>query len=293
MKAGFVALIGRPNVGKSTLLNQVLGQKLSITSRRPQTTRHQILGIKTAEHAQIIFVDTPGMHGKEKRAINRYLNRTANSSLVGVDVVVWIVDSPRWHDFDAVILERIKQIQSPVILAINKTDQLKSKELVLPYLDDAKDRFAFTELIPISALKGDNLDVLEQKIIDLLPEESAVFPEHMVTDRSERFRAAEMIREKLVRRLCHELPHALTVDIEKFERKRSIIHIVAVILVERQGQKLIVIGRKGENLKVVGQQAREDIQRMLGSKVFLDLWVKVKRGWSDNERTLNSLGYGG
>ncbi len=293
MKAGFVALIGRPNVGKSTLLNKILGQKLSITSRRPQTTRHQILGIKTAKHAQIVFVDTPGMHGKENRALNRYLNRTANSSLVGVDVVVWLVDSPRWHEFDAVIIEKIKQIRSPVILAINKTDQLRSKELLLPFLDDAKDRFAFAELIPISALKGDNLDILEKKILNQLPSGSAIFPNDMVTDRPERFRVAEMIREKLVRRLCHELPHALTVDIEKLERKRSIIHIVAVVLVERQGQKLIVIGRKGENLKAVGQQAREDIEHMLGAKVFLDLWVKVKRGWSDNERTLNSLGYGG
>ncbi len=293
MKAGFVAIIGQPNVGKSTLLNRILGQKLSITSRRPQTTRHQILGIKNVDQAQIVFVDTPGMHGKEKRALNRYLNRTANTSLVGVDVIIWVVDSLTWHEFDAVIIEKLKQAKSPVILAINKTDQLKSKALVLPFLDAAKNRFEFNELIPISALKGNNLDVLERKITELLPNGSSIFPEDMITDRPEKFRVSEMIREKLVRRLCHELPHALTVIIERFEKKRSLIHIVAVILVEREGQKVIVIGRNGENLKAVGQQAREDIEGMLEAKVFLDLWVKVKRGWSDNERSLNSLGYGG
>lgn len=293
MRSGSVALIGRPNVGKSTLLNRLVGQKVSITSRTPQTTRHQILGIKTTSQAQIIFVDTPGMHGEKKRALNRYLNRTASTSLLGVDVVVWLKDSPSWHEFDEAIISKIKTARVPAILAINKIDKINSKESLLPFLDKAKDRFSFKELIPISALKGVNLEVLEEKIIGLLPSGSAIYPKDQVTNRPERFLAAEMIREKLIRRLSQELPHALAIEIESFKEKASIIHIDAIILVERPGQKIIVIGKKGENLKAVGQQARKDIEHMLGAKVFLRLWVKVKKGWSDSERSLQSLGYGG
>lgn len=292
MRSGYVVLIGRPNVGKSTLLNRLVGQKISITSRRPQTTRHRILGIKNTDHAQIIFVDTPGMHDDEKRALNRYLNRTANASLLGVDVAVWIKDAPHWHEFDEIIVAKLKNAEIPTILAINKIDEIKSKKVLLPFLDAAKQRLAFKEIIPISALKDVNLNVLEEKVIDLLPVNAAIYPADQVTDKPERFLAAEMIREKLVRRLCQELPHSLTVEIETFKEKGPVVRIDAVILVEREGQKIIVIGKKGQNLKAVGYQARKDIEQMLGTKVYLNLWVKVRKGWSDNERALINLGYG-
>lgn len=291
MKSGFVALIGEPNVGKSTLLNRLIGQKVSITSRRPQTTRHRILGIKSIPQAQMIFIDTPGMHGNSTKSLNRYMNRTADGSLLEVDVALWIKDTVTWCDYDKVIISKLNKSRTPTILTINKIDRIKSKTRLLPFLDDARKRFAFEELIPVSALKGINLKGLEKAVVGLLPERDAVYPENVVTDRTQRFLAAETIREKLVRRLNQELPHALSVEIEQFIEKASTVRINAVIWVERDGQKVIVIGKKGENLKAVGQQAREDIEDLLGMKVCLDLWVKVKKGWSDNERFLQSLGY--
>jgi GTP-binding protein Era len=291
MKAGFVALVGRPNVGKSTLLNYLIGQKISITSRRPQTTRHRIQGIKTSEAGQAVFVDTPGIHANEKRAMNRYLNRTAGTALLDVDLVVWVIDRPAWAPEDDLVLERIKSAGAPVILIINKIDWLDDKGLLLPFLEDAESRHPFAAMIPVSALKGANLDVLESKIMELLPEGEPIFPEDQITDRSERFLAAEIIREKLLRSLGQEVPHALTVEIEQFKVEGNLTRIAAVIWVEREGQKAIVIGQKGGVLKKVGERARLDMERLLDGKVFLQLWVKVKEGWSDDERALRSLGY--
>ena len=291
MKAGYVALVGRPNAGKSTLLNHLIGQKISITSRRPQTTRHRIHGIKTGERGQAIYVDTPGIHGSEKRAINRYLNRTASGALLGVDVVVWVVDQWIWHPENDLVLEKLQAARRPVILAVNKVDQCEDKSRLLPFLEDAAKRYDFAEIIPVSALRGINLELLEEKIMQLLPEGNPIYPEDQITDRPERFFAAEIIREKLIRSLGQEVPHAITVQIGQYKEQKGIIHIHAVIWVEREGQKIIVIGKQGEVMKKVGQRAREDLEKMLEKKVYLNLWVKVKKGWSDNERALQSLGY--
>jgi len=291
MKTGYVALVGRPNAGKSTLLNHLVGQKICITSRRPQTTRHSIHGIKTTEAGQAIFVDTPGIHGEQKRAMNRYLNKTASSALMGVDVIVWVVDQWIWHPENDVVLAQLRNATCPVILAVNKIDQCEDKERLLPFLDDAAKRFEFAAIVPIAALKNTNLDRLEAAIMDLLPEGEPIYPEEQVTDRPQRFFAAEIIREKLIRSLGQEVPHALTVQIEKYEEGETLTRIHAIIWVEREGQKAIVIGKDGEVLKKVGQRAREDMEKTLEHKVYLNLWVKVKKGWSDNERAMQSLGY--
>ena len=291
MNCGFVALIGRPNVGKSTLMNHLLKQKISITSRKPQTTRHRILGISTTEAGQAIYMDTPGMHNSEKRALNRYLNRTAETTLLGVDVIVWLIDGLSWHEYDEVIFKKLEQAGLPVILAVNKVDKLKDKDAVLTFFAEARHRFPFEHLVPISALKRTNLDQLESLIMTLLPESDLIYPEDQITDRPERFLAAEIIREKLTRRLGDELPYALTVEIERYEELPGITKIYAVIWVERLSQKNIVIGKEGEMLKKVGTDARFDIEKLIGQKVYLQLWVKVKKNWSDNERAMQSLGF--
>ncbi|MDD1650794.1 MAG: GTPase Era [Methylococcaceae bacterium] len=291
MKSGFVAIVGRPNVGKSTLLNHLVGQKISITSRRPQTTRHRIHGIRTTDEGQAVFVDTPGIHASEKRAMNRYLNKTAGAALGGVDLVVWLIDRAAWLPEDGLVLKRIQTAGVPVILAINKIDRIEDKDQLLPFLQEAAERLDFAAMIPLSALKGSNLEVLDRAIMNLLPEGQPVFPEDQVTDRSMRFMAAEIIREKLLRSLGQEVPHAITVEIEQFKHDGELTRISALIWVEREGQKAIVIGTKGEVLKKVGERARLDLERMLERKVFLQLWVKVKEGWSDDERALRSLGY--
>jgi GTPase len=290
-RCGYVALIGRPNVGKSTLLNHLLGQKISITSRKPQTTRHQILGIKTTPEAQIIYVDTPGLHGQAKRAMNRYMNRAASSALEGVDVVLFVVEALQWTEDDELVLERIRQSGAPIILVVNKVDKLEDKATLLPFLQTLSGKFTFGDVIPVSALKGDNLAQLETLIRAHLGETSPQYPEDQVTDRSVRFMAAEIIREKLMRRLGQELPYDLTVEIEQFKEEKGLTRINALIWVDRTNQKAIVIGKKGERLKAVGQEARKDIEKLLDGKVYLELWVKVKAGWSDDERALHSLGY--
>jgi len=291
MNCGFVALIGRPNVGKSTLMNHLLKQKISITSRKPQTTRHRILGINTTEAGQAIYMDTPGMHNSEKRALNRYLNRTADTTLLGVDVIVWLIDGLSWHEYDEAIFKKLEQAGLPVILAVNKVDKVADKEAILKFFNEAQHRFPFKHLVPISALKGINLDQLESLIMALLPEQDLIYPEDQITDRSERFLAAEIVREKLTRRLGDELPYALTVEIERYEEKPNITKIYAIIWVERLTQKNIVIGKDGDMLKKVGTDARQDIEKLIGQKVYLQLWVKVKKGWSDSERALQSLGF--
>ncbi|MDX8129947.1 GTPase Era [Methylomonas sp. OY6] len=291
MNCGYVALIGRPNVGKSTLMNHLLGQKLSITSRKPQTTRHRILGIKTTAAGQAIFMDTPGMHSDEKKVLNRYLNKTADSTLLGVDVVIWLLDGLYWHDYDEKIFKKLEQAGLPVILAINKVDKIKDKDAVLKFFAEAQQKYPFQHIVPVSALKNTNLELLEQHIMALLPEAELIYPEDQITDRPERFFAAEIIREKLTRRLGDELPYALTVEIERYEEFPELCKIYAAILVERDSQKSIVIGKQGEMLKKVGSEARVDIEKLIAQKVYLELWVKVKKGWSDNERALQSLGF--
>ena len=288
---GYVAIIGRPNVGKSTLLNHNIGQKISITSRKPQTTRHRLLGIKTEGNTQIIYVDTPGLHQRKYNAMNRYLNRSATSSMVGVDVIVWLVEALQWTEEDAFVLNTLADISIPIILGVNKIDKISDKNTLLPYLQKVTTQYDFKEIIPISARKGYNLIELESKVIQLLPVGIFLFPEEQITDRSKRFLVAELIREKLVRRLGEELPYRLTVQIEQFSSDKNLTHISALIWVERQGQKTIVIGKKGKVLKAIGAEARLEMETLLECKVFLQLWVKVKQGWCDDERALQQLGY--
>lgn len=290
-RCGYAAIIGRPNVGKSTLLNHILGQKISITSRRPQTTRHRILGIKTTPVAQVIYVDTPGLHRAGKRAMNRYMNRVAASSIKDVDVALFVVEGLRWTPEDQDVLERLKKENVPVILVVNKVDKVTDKETLLPHFQKVSGYMDFVQIIPISARHGTNIEALEQEILRLLPLAPYMYPEDQVTDRSERFLAAELVREKLTRRLGQEVPHSLTVSIEQFSAETGIINITALIWVEKLGQKSIVIGKDGGVLKEVGTQARQDMERIFDNKVFLTLWVKVKEGWSEDERALRSLGY--
>lgn len=290
-RCGYVALVGRPNVGKSSLLNRILGQKISIISRRPQTTRHRILGIKTEAHTQVIYVDTPGLHQGGKHAMNRYMNRTASSTLSEVDVLLFVVEGLRWTQEDDYVLDKLRLVQAPVVLVINKIDKIREKAALLPHLQALSGKMEFAHIIPLSAQSGEHVAQLEQRVSALLPLGVALYPEDQVTDRSERFLAAELIREKLMSDLGEELPYALTVEIEQFSQQEEILHISAVIWVEREGQRPIVIGKNGTRLKSIGRQARLDMQEAFEHQVFLKLWVKVKEGWSDDARALVSLGY--
>ncbi|MCA0892282.1 GTPase Era [Microbulbifer agarilyticus] len=290
-RCGYVAIVGRPNVGKSTLLNHLLGQKICITSRKPQTTRHNMLGIKTEGPNQIIFVDTPGLHAGEEKAINRYMNRAAISSTRDVDVVVFVVEPAKWTEGDELVAQKLRGLKCPLIVAVNKVDQLQDKNAVLPQLQALAERFPEAEIVPISALRTSNLQSLEDVIVERLPEGMHFFEEDQITDRSSRFLAAEIVREKVMRQLGAEIPYAVTVEVEEFSQEGKVLHISAAILVERNGQKRILIGTKGERIKQIGQQARVDMERLFDSKVMLNLWVKVKSGWSDDERALRSLGY--
>ena len=290
-RCGYVAIVGRPNVGKSTLLNHILGQKLAITSRKPQTTRHNMLGIKTEGDVQAVYVDTPGLHKHNDKALNRYMNRSASSALKDVDVVVFVVDRTRWTDEDQLVLEKVQHVKCPILLAVNKADRLEDKSELLPHLNWLAEQLPQAEIVPISALQGQNLDTLEKLVGERLPESEHFYPEDQITDRSSRFLAAELIREKIMRQLGAELPYQITVEIEEFKQEGRILHIHGLILVERDGQKKIIIGDKGERIKRIGQDARKDMETMFDSKVMLNLWVKVKGGWSDDERALRSLGY--
>ena len=290
-RCGYVAIIGRPNVGKSTLLNHILGLKLSITSRKPQTTRHQILGVKTVDNGQLVFVDTPGIHSGGNRAINRYMNRAASSVIHDVDVVLFLVQSLKWTDEDQLVLNKLQQIDVPVVLVVNKVDKVAEKSQLLPFISEISEKYKFANVIPVSALQGDNLQQLEDYLLTLLPEKPPYFQDDEFTDRSLRFLAAEIIREKLVRELGNELPYQTTVEIERYKDEEKLTRIHALILVETKGQKVIVIGDKGAKLKSIGTKARKDIEALIDRKVFLQLWVKVKAGWSDSEASLRSLGY--
>lgn len=291
MRSGYAAIVGRPNVGKSTLLNHLLGQKISITSQRPQTTRHRILGISSGSGFQIMYVDTPGLHHAGKRAINKYMNRAAMSAMSDVDVLIFVVEGLYWTDEDDYVLEKLKALKAPVILAVNKADKISDKKTLLPQLRKLSEKMKFAHIIPLSARNGHNLPALEEAVKGLLPQGAALYPEDQITDRSERFMAAEFVREKLMRGTGQEVPYAATVEIEKFSHQRGVLHIHAVIWVEREGQKAIIIGEKGERLKRIGTQARMEMERMFQSRVFLQLLVRVKQGWSDDARVMAQMGY--
>ena len=291
--AGLIAIVGRPNVGKSTLLNALLGQKISITSKKPQTTRHRILGILTEENRQAVLVDTPGLHTEEKRAINRLMNRAASSSIAEVELIMFLVEGTHWTQDDELVLTKVKQSGTPCILVVNKTDNISDKDELLPHLKKLGEMHEFKDIVPISASKGHGVDTIRKLCLASLSEGVFWFPEDHITDRSSRFMASEIIREKLIRFTGDELPYSITVEIEQFKMDdKGIIHINALILVERETQKRMVIGNRGERLKTIGQEARRDMENLFESKVFLETWVKVKSGWADDERALRSLGYG-
>lgn len=290
-KFGFVALIGRPNVGKSTLMNHLIGQKVSITSRRPQTTRNRVLGIDTQGEYQAVFVDTPGLHKEEKRAINRLMNRAAESALGDVELILLVVDATLWTDDDEMVFSKIENTNVPVVLVINKIDKLHDKATLLPLIERLSKRVNFKAIVPVSALRSTNLDDLKKLVFESLPEGPHCFSEDSITDRSSRFMAAELIREKLMRQMGDELPYSATVEIEEFKEEENLIKISAVILVERAGQKKMVIGAGGSRIKRIGTDARIDMEKLFDCKVFLNLFVKVKAGWADDERALKSLGY--
>ena len=290
---GMVAIVGRPNVGKSTLLNKIVEQKVSITSRKPQTTRHRIMGIHTEDNYQTVYVDTPGLHVEEKRAINRLMNRAASSSIGDVELVIFVVEGTHWTDDDEMVLSKVSGGKTPVLVVINKTDQVKDNNLILPHIKWLNEKGDFAGIIPVSAKHNRNLDLIKKEVRARLPESEFYFPEDYITDRSMRFLAAEVVREKLMRFMGDELPYSVTVEIEQFKwQDNGVWHINALILVERETQKRMVIGNKGEKLKTIGREARKDLEHMLDNKVFLELWVKVKSGWADDERALRSLGYG-
>jgi len=289
---GYTAIVGRPNVGKSTLLNKIIGQKLAITSHKPQTTRHSILGVKTTKGGQIVYVDTPGMHKRGNQPMNKYLNRTAKSALGDVDLLLFVVEALRWTDEDESVLKTVIKYEQNCILVVNKVDRVKDKEDLLPFIAEVSARHTFAEIIPLSAMNGSNITELEKKVLAAMPEGDNIYPDDQLTDRSERFFAAEFVREQLTQRYAEEIPYALTVEIEKFEAKKGIYHIHALIWVERKGQKNIIIGKNGEALKEVATQARIEMEKFFDQKVFLKVWVKVKKSWSTDSKSLNQLGYG-
>jgi len=288
---GYVTILGRPNVGKSTLLNNLIGQKLSITSRKPQTTRRHTIGVNTNKYHQVIYIDTPGLQESPANAMNRYMNKEATNALAGIDILIYVVEALKWTTLDQHILNMIKDKTAPIILAINKMDKIKDKESMLPFLKELSGKMNFKEIIPISALSRKSLRPLEESIKTLLPAGTFQYPDDQVTDKSQRYFAAEFIREKLIKRLGEELPYTTTVTIDSFDEKETIIHIDAIIWVATKGQKTIVIGQKGAGLKAVGEQARKDMENMFESKVFLRTWVKVKDKWMDNELAIKQLGF--
>ena len=290
-RCGYVAIVGRPNVGKSTLLNALLGQKISITSRKPQTTRHNLLGIKTTGSHQILFVDTPGIHLNEPKALNRYMNKSAKSALRDVDVLLFLLDRGKIGEDDQEVSRLFNQSKAEKVIVVNKIDLIENKNTLFPVLSRLQEKYPDVKLVPVSAEKNANLEELEKVICEALPKSPFYFDSEQVTDRSERFLISEIIREKLMRQLGDELPYAITIQIEKFEESEKATHIDATIFVEKDGQKSILIGKSGERLKRVGMDARKDMEQVLGVKVMLNTWVKVKSGWSDDERAIRSLGY--
>lgn len=293
-RCGTIAIAGRPNVGKSTLLNRLVGMKLSITAHKPQTTRHSVLGVRTHGDAQLVFVDTPGIHVDGKRVLNRVLNRTASTALLDVDAIVFMVQAMSWTEDDQRALELVNRSDAPVFMLVNKTDRVSDKDKLLPFLAQLPTPENLREVIPVSAKSGHNIDVLEKLLIDCIPEGEHRFDPDDFTDRSMRFLASELIREQLTRFLEKELPYSLSVGIEQFEiEEDGLFRIGGVIWVEKNSQKGIVIGKQGAMLKEIGRRSRESMEGLFGSKVFLQLWVKVKDGWADDLRAIQSLGYEG
>ena len=290
-RCGFVAVVGRPNVGKSTLINAILGHKISIVTPKPQTTRHRILAVDSKQDCQVIFVDTPGIHRKAGKVMNRMMNRTAANALIDADVVLFMTEANRWTAEDLDVLKRLEATSVPVIALLNKTDKVHPKEMLLQALAEMAERYEFAEVMPISAKGEDNLDKLVEIIPGFLPESEPLFPEDMITDRSQSFRTAEIIREKLTLCLRQEVPYGLTVQIERYTEDEAGIEIHAIVWVERDSQKGIVIGKNGSVLKKVGRAARLELKAQEGVPVHLELWVKVKDNWADSEKDLLRLGY--
>ncbi|MDR2874348.1 MAG: GTPase Era [Methylobacillus sp.] len=289
-RCGTIAIVGRPNVGKSTLLNHILGVKLSITSRKAQTTRHRLLGIETTKDAQYLFVDTPGFQLKHINALNRGMNKTVKQVMSEVDVVLFVIEATRFGNDDRKVLE-ILPADTPVLLVINKADLLENKGDLLPFMQQREQEFSYAGIVPVSAKRNQHLDELLRAIREHLPEQPAIYGEDEFTDRNERFLAAELLREKVFRLLGEELPYLVTVEIEKFEQEGELRRIHAAIITDKENQKPIIIGKGGEKLKQISTEARQDMEKLFGGKVWLETWVKVRGGWADNERALKSLGY--
>lgn len=291
MYCGYIGLIGRPNVGKSTLLNQLLGQKLSITSRKPQTTRHRILGIHTKDQHQFVFVDTPGIHAANNKAMNKVMNKSADMTISDVDVIVILMDALKQTAEDDLVIEKLSKVKVPVVLVLNKIDRIKDKASLLPIIEAKQKLYNFAAIVPISAKTSDNVDVLQEKLCQLIPEGHHLFYKDQLTDRPTKFIISEFIREKIFRLSGEEIPYSVTVEIEKIENTATLCKIAALILVDKPNHKPIIIGKQGTKLKEIGKTARLDIEKLLEKKVFLQLWVKVKQGWSDDIRVLKQLGY--
>ncbi len=290
-RCGRVTLVGRPNVGKSTLLNRLVGAKVSITSPRPQTTRQRLLGIKTSDTAQIIYVDTPGLHPSQGSQLGQHMNRAARGSLEGVDAIVLVIVSAGWTEADEYPLKLATAVGLPVILAINMIDLLDNRQALLPLIETSAKKSDFTEIVPVSARRGENVDALERALVKLLPVQPPMYPEDQITDRSERFLAAELVREQVFRGFSQEVPYAVAVQIEKFKHQKGALHIAAILWVEKEGQKAILIGTRGEQMKTIGTRARLAMQKAFGGKVHLELWVKVREHWSDDAHALKTFGY--
>ncbi len=288
---GFATIVGKPNVGKSTLLNHILGFKLSITSAKPQTTRHRLLGITSNDTQQVIYVDTPGLHQHNKHALNRYLNQTAQQSLHDLDMALWVVDCQHFDQNDAWVLEQLAHVNAPIILILNKIDKLHHRNELLTIIESYQQKIQAAEIIPISALNGEQVTRLTESLTKYLPESPFLFPKEQVSDCSEPFFVAEIIREKLMRSLAKELPYRLTVTIEAFAEEKDLVRVSTVIWVEKASHKPIVIGKKGDHLKKIGKLARHELEKHFGKKVYLQLWVKVKSGWTDDSKALRQLGY--
>lgn len=289
--SGLVTIVGRPNVGKSTLLNRLVGAKVSITSPRAQTTRHRLLGIKTTDVAQFVYVDTPGLHTAKGSRLGQYMNRAARASLEGVDAALLVVTATGWTGADDDALQLVAGHKLPVILVINMIDQLKDRTVLLPLIETSAKKFAFADIVPVSARNGDNVDALERAVAKYLPAQPPIYPEDQLTDRSERFLAAELVREQVFRLFAQEVPYAAAVQVEKFQHEKGVLHVAAAIWVEKEGQKPILIGKGGERIKEIGTRARRAMQKVFGGKVRLELWVKVRERWSDDARALQALGY--
>lgn len=290
-RCGFVAIVGRPNVGKSTLLNVILGQKVSITSFKPQTTRHQILGIKTEQKKQTVYVDTPGIHHGAHKALNRQMNKVAHQAMLDVNAIIFVIEALKWTNEDDKVLKMVKEHSAPIMIAINKIDLVKEKAQLLAFMQEISEKLPQAEMVPFSAKRSQQIDVIESWVNQYIPMSPFYFPEDQLFNHTERFHLSEIIREKLMRQLSQELPYAIDVQIEALEHQDRIVHIHALIYAEREGQKPIIVGKKGQMLRDIGTKSREEMERFYGKKVCLKLWVKVKEGWSDNRHALQEMGY--